>query len=44
MSGYSLERETRPWVPKWLWRLFCIGNLATWEPFTTILTRKPHHG
>lgn len=40
MSSYTLQREKREWVPDWLWRLFCIGNVATWQPFTSILTRK----
>ncbi len=40
MSGYGLERVTRDWVPKWLWHAFCWQNLATWEPFKAVLTRK----
>jgi hypothetical protein len=40
-ESWGLIRETRPWVPRWLWRLFCIGNLATWSPWREILTRKP---
>lgn len=41
MSDYDLARVKREWVPERIWRLFCIGNLATWEPFYTLLTRKP---
>jgi hypothetical protein len=40
VSDYRLSRVTRDWVPTWLWHLFCIGNVATWEPFRSILTRK----
>jgi hypothetical protein len=39
-EGYGLARFTRSWVPAGLWRVFCHGNLATWEPFKHILTRK----
>jgi hypothetical protein len=40
--GYGLpDRITRDWVPKWLWHVFCWHDLATWEPFKHILTRKP---
>lgn len=38
--GYSLQRIKRDWVPGWLWHIFCWQNLATWQPFTIILTRK----
>jgi hypothetical protein len=41
VAEYTLIRAKREWVPDWLWRVFCIGNLATWQPFTVILTCKP---
>jgi len=39
-DSYRLLREKRKWVPDGLWRAFCIANLATWQPFTLILTRR----
>ena len=41
MSGYELVRVKRGWVPEWLWRVFCVGNLATFFPFNVILTVAP---
>lgn len=41
MSGPELVRVKRKWVPEWLWRVFCVGDLATWEPFRLLLTAKP---
>lgn len=35
-----LVRVKRDWVPDWLWRAFCIGNLATFTPWKEILTRR----
>jgi hypothetical protein len=40
MPEYTLVRVKRDWVPGWLWRLFCVGNLATFTPWKEILTRK----
>lgn len=44
MSRWVLSRELRPWVPRWLWRVFCFGpyrfRLARFSPFREILTRK----
>lgn len=40
MGAYGLARVKRNWVPEWLWRLFCTGNLATFTPWREILTRK----
>lgn len=39
-ESYRLERVTRAWVPTWLWSVFCRQNLATWQPFKSMLTRK----
>ena len=39
-SDWGLVRAKRDWVPGWLWRLFCIGNLATFTPFKEALTRR----
>ena len=39
-NGYGLVRVKRNWVPDWLWRVFCIGNLATFFPWNVVLTRK----
>ena len=41
MSGYSLLRVKRDWVPDWLWRLACVGNAATFFPLNMVLTRRP---
>ncbi|HEY4452408.1 MAG TPA: hypothetical protein VGN13_12535 [Solirubrobacteraceae bacterium] len=40
MSDYELVRIKRDWVPGWLWRAFCVGNLATFTPWMQILTRR----
>ena len=40
-SDYELARVKRDWVPDWLWRLFCVGNLATFTPWKEALTRRP---
>jgi hypothetical protein len=40
MSEHRLVRIKRAWVPEWLWRAFCIGNLATFTPWKEILTRR----
>lgn len=39
-EGYELGRIKRSWVPERVWSVFCWKNLATWEPFKHILTRK----
>lgn len=39
-EGYGLSRIKRSWVPECVWSVFCWKNLATWEPFKHILTRK----
>lgn len=40
-SDYELVRVKRDWVPDWLWRLFCVGNLVTFTPWKEALTRRP---
>ncbi len=37
---YGLVRVKRGWVPDWLWRVFCVGNLATFTPWREVLTRR----
>lgn len=44
MSDYELARVKRDWVPDWLWRVFCVGNLATFTPFKELLTTRPTSG
>jgi hypothetical protein len=39
-EGYTLARIKRARVPAWLWRVFCVGSLATWQPWKVIFTRK----
>jgi hypothetical protein len=41
MSDYRLVRVKREWIPDWLWRAFCVGNLAMFFPWNVLLTRKP---
>ncbi len=43
-TGYVLLRVKRDWVPAWLWRVFCVGNLATFTPWKEVLTRRAGGG
>lgn len=40
MASYALVRVKRDWVPDFLWRALCIGNIVTWQPLEAIFTRK----
>lgn len=38
MTEYELVARKRDWVPEWLWRIFCLGNIAIHQPFRWVLT------
>jgi hypothetical protein len=40
-NDWGLVRVKRDCVPDWLWRMFCVGNAATFTPWKELLTRRP---
>lgn len=46
MNDYQLVARKRDWVPGWLWRLACIGDLVTHAPlrrwFTEAVPYEQH--
>lgn len=40
MGDWGLQRVKRDWVPGWVWRVFCVGNLATFTPWKQLLTAR----